>query len=78
MGKNMHKTDFASLIGGAATDLIKSKAERIAANAFLRPPRIVMKRKVTHPKLTSTDRGLWVALASHVRGWKRASDGETG
>lgn len=70
--KTCTKPTSESLIGGAATDLIKSKSELIAENAFLRQPLIVMKRKVTHPKLTSTDRGLLVALASRVRGWKSA------
>ncbi|MHB8629091.1 MAG: hypothetical protein ACYDBJ_22265 [Aggregatilineales bacterium] len=70
--KSCTKPTSESLIGGTAADLLKSKSELIAENAFLRQQLIVMKRKVTHPKLTSTDRGLLVALASRVRGWKSA------
>jgi hypothetical protein len=66
------KPTSESLIGGAAADLIKSKAELVTENAFLRQQLIVLKRKVTQPKLTATDRGLLVALASRVRGWKSA------
>jgi len=53
-------------------DLVKSKPELIAENAFLRQPLIVFKRQVAQPKLTSQDRGLLVALASRVRDWKNA------
>ena len=35
-----------SLIGGAAADLVKSKPELIAENAFLRQQLIVLKRQV--------------------------------
>ena len=70
--KTCTKPTFESLIGGMAAELLKSKSDLIAENAFLRQQLIVMKRKVTHPKLTSTDRGLLVMLASRVRGWKRA------
>jgi putative transposase len=68
--KSWTKPTSESLIGGAAADLLKNKAELVAENAFLRQQLIVMKRTVTQPKLTATDRGLLVALASRVRGWK--------
>ncbi|MHB8629545.1 MAG: hypothetical protein ACYDBJ_23875 [Aggregatilineales bacterium] len=70
--KSFTKPTAESLIGGAAADLIKSKSELVAEDAFLRQQLVVMKRKVTQPKLTATDRGLLVALASRVRGWKSA------
>ncbi len=47
-----------SLIGGTAADLLKSRAELIAENAFLRQQIILHKRQTKPPKLTPWDRGL--------------------
>lgn len=55
------------LILGTAADLLRSKPALVAENAFLRQQLILLKRQVRHPKLTSTDRGLMVVLASRVR-----------
>ncbi|HVO70726.1 MAG TPA: helix-turn-helix domain-containing protein [Aggregatilineaceae bacterium] len=61
-----------NLVGGTVADLVKSKPELIAENAFLRQQLILFKRQVKPPKLTSKDRGLLVTLASRVRDWKNA------
>jgi hypothetical protein len=61
-----------SLIGGTAADLLKSKSELVAENAFLRQQVIVLKRQVARPQLTAKDRGLLVLLASQVQEWKNA------
>jgi hypothetical protein len=66
------KPATASLIGGAAADLVKSKPELIVENAFLRQQLIVVTRQVKQPKLTPKDRGLRVLLASRVQEWKNA------
>jgi len=57
---------------GTAADLLRSKSALVAENAFLRQQVILLKRQVTHPKLTPTDRGLLVLLASRVRHWKQS------
>jgi len=61
-----------SMVGGVATDLVKSKREVILENAFLRQQVIVLKRQVARPQLTAKDRGLLVLLASRVHDWKNA------
>jgi len=61
-----------SLVGGTVADLLKSKPEVVAENAFLRQQVIVLNRQVTRPQLTAKDRGLLVLLASQVQAWKNA------
>jgi transposase InsO family protein len=61
-----------SLIGSVIADLVKSRPDLIAENAFLRHQLIVLKRQGKQPKLTSGDRGLLVLLASRTRDWKNA------
>jgi hypothetical protein len=46
-----------SLVGGTAADLLKSKPELVAENAFLRQQVIVLNRQVTRPQLTAKDIG---------------------
>jgi hypothetical protein len=53
-----------SLIGGTAADLVKSKPELIAENAFLRQQLIVVTRHAKQPQLTPKDRGLLVLPTS--------------
>ena len=60
-------------ITGVATDLLRSKKDLIAENAFLRQPVIVLKRQHTgRPPITPQDRRVLVVLASKLRGWKDA------
>ena len=60
-------------IVGVATDLIRSKPELIAENAFLRQQLIVFKRQSTgRPPITQHDRRVLVMLASKLRGWQHA------
>ena len=60
-------------ITGVATDLLRSKRDLIAENAFLRQQVIVLKRQNTErPRLTQNDRRLLVLLASKMSGWKHA------
>jgi putative transposase len=61
-----------SLLGGTAVDLVKSKAQLVVENAFLRQQVIVLKRQVARPQLTAKDRSLLVLTASRVRDWKNA------
>ncbi len=60
------------MVGGIATDLMKSKPQVILENAFLRQQVIVLKRQVARPELTTKDRCLLVLLASRVRDWRNA------
>jgi transposase InsO family protein len=62
----------SSLALGAATDLVRSKAELIAENALLRQQLIVLARATKRPRLTRSDRVLLVLLASRVRSWRQA------
>jgi transposase InsO family protein len=60
-------------ITGIASDLVRSKPELIAENAFLRQQVIVLKRQNTgRPPITPHDRRVLVMLASNLRGWKDA------
>ena len=60
-------------VSGVVTDLVRSKQELIAENAFLRQQVIVLKRQsARRPAITGRDRLLLVVLASRVRGWKDA------
>jgi transposase InsO family protein len=70
--KSWTKPGSDTLIGGTAADLLKSRAELIAENAFLRQQIILLKRQTKQPQLTPWDRGLLVLLARVVRGWKSA------
>ena len=60
-------------ITGVATDLLRSKPELIAENAFLRQQVIVLKRQSTgRPSIMQHDRRVLVILASKLRGWQDA------
>ncbi len=48
---------------GTITDLARSKPQLLAENFLLRQQLIVLNRSVKRPRLTSTDRGLFVLLA---------------
>ncbi len=61
-----------SMVGGVATDLVKSKQQVILENAFLRQQVIALKRQIARPQLTAKDRSLLVVLASRVHDWKNA------
>jgi len=60
------------LLEGALVDATRSKADLIAENALLRQQRIVVRRQVKRPRVTSTDRLLLVVLARGARAWKDA------
>src|SRR5262245_19207820 len=66
----LHPAAARSLVLGAATDLVRSKAELVVENAFLRQQLIVLARSTKRPRLTGADRGILVLLASRVRGWR--------
>jgi hypothetical protein len=66
------KPNTTSLMPGMLTDLARSKSERIAENALLRKPLIILRRQVKRPACTKTDRMLLVLLARMVRTWKQA------
>ena len=52
---------------GAAADLLRSKPELVAENAFLRQQLIVLTRSTPRPRITQADRALLVLLASRAR-----------
>jgi putative transposase len=70
--KAITKPAVYSLIEATAADLIRSKCELIAENAFLRQQLIVLERQVKQPAFTPFDRSLLVLLASRVPFWKQA------
>jgi transposase InsO family protein len=59
-------------MAGTGADLLRSRAQLLAENALLRQQLIVLRRSVTRPVLTSTDRALLVLLAGRVRAWRQA------
>ena len=59
-------------VSGAALDLCRSKQELIMENALLRQQLIVLRRQISRPQLSNTDRVLLVLLASKLRTWKSA------
>jgi hypothetical protein len=54
------------------SDLLHPRSELILENALLRQQVIVLRRNVKRPKLRSTDRRIWVLLASRLRVWRSA------
>ena len=56
-----------SLATGLATDGVRSRQELLLENAFLRQQPVVLSRTARRPKLTPSDRGLAVLLASRLR-----------
>ena len=61
-----------SLLLGTMTDLVRSKSELVAENAFLRQQLIILRRQVKRPACTKTDRLILVLLARASRTWKQA------
>ena len=59
-------------VAGALTDLVRSKPELIAENAFLRHQLVILHRSNDRPRCTPADRALLVLLASRVRAWRSA------
>jgi hypothetical protein len=49
------KSDTTSLLLVALTDQARSKSELVAENAFLRKPRIILRRRMIQPACTKTD-----------------------
>ncbi len=66
------KPSTTALLLGTLTDLSRSKSELVAENARLRKPLIILRRYITRPACTKTDRILLVLLARMVRVWKQA------
>jgi hypothetical protein len=57
---------------GTVTDLVRSKSELVAENAFLLQQLTILRRQVKRPACTKADRFLLVLLARMVRTWKQA------
>ncbi len=66
------KPAAAPLVGGALTDLRRSRPELLAENALLRQQVIILQRSVKRPRCTATDRALLVLLTSRLRTWRQA------
>ncbi len=62
----------AAPLAGAGTDLARTRRQLLAENALLRQQVLVLRRSVTRPAMTPTDRVLLVLLAGRVRAWRRA------
>jgi len=61
-----------SQVLGVAADLVRSRSELVAENAFVRQQLIVLARTTKRPRLSRTGRPLLVLLASRVRSWRQA------
>ncbi len=57
---------------GTGTDLLRTRAQLLAENAFLRQQLIVLRRGIKRPDVKRTDRALLVLLAGRVRAWRQA------
>ena len=57
---------------GAAADATRSRSDLLLENALLRHQLVVLSRSAKRPRLTATDRGLLVLLASQLRAWAGA------
>jgi len=66
------KPATGTLVGGAITDVARSKAALMAENALLRQQVIVLQRQIKRPAFVPRDRVLLVLLARLVRGWRSA------
>ncbi|MEO8288898.1 MAG: integrase core domain-containing protein [Chloroflexota bacterium] len=62
----------ASAVPGAALDVCHSKSELLVQNALLRQQLIVLRRQVSRPHLTKTDRAPLMLLAGRLRTWRNA------
>ena len=65
--KRWLRPSIASPIHGVAGDLVRSRADLIAENAFLRQQLIVLQRGGSRPKLKNSDRIKLVLIAKRVR-----------
>jgi len=61
-----------AVVAGAAADATWSRADLLRENALLRHQLVVLGRAVTRPRLTATDRGRLVLLASRLHTWANA------
>ena len=66
------RPETGPLVGGAVSDLTRTKAALVAENAFLRQQLVVLGRQVERPVLTPADRLRLVLLARLVCGWRAA------
>ncbi len=57
---------------GTGRDLLRTRAQLVAENAFLRQQLLVLRRSVKRPLVTPADRALLVLLAGRVRAWRQA------
>jgi putative transposase len=62
----------APLITGTLADLVRSKPALIAENALLRQQLIIVRRSVTRPRCSPTERMLLVLLASRLQTWRHS------
>jgi len=67
----MTKPAAPAHVAGALTDLVRSKPELIAENAFLRHQLVILHRS-DRSRCTPADRALLVLLASRVPAWRSA------
>jgi putative transposase len=70
--KRLTKPATADIVGGALSDLPRSKTDLIVENAILRQQVIVLNRTVKRPQLTNGDRLRFVFLARLTNFWHSA------
>src|SRR4051794_38676175 len=57
---------------GTGRDLLRTRAQLVAENAFLRQQLLVLRRGGTRPLVTPAERAFLVLLAGRVRAWRQA------
>jgi transposase InsO family protein len=62
----------SSVAVGIARDVVRSRTELVAENAFLRQQLIVLQRHVPHPRFRAGERVTLVLFARLARGWRSA------
>ncbi len=72
MAQGMDSASGETLVGGAVSDMTRSKRELLAENALLRQQLIVLRRQIKQVRLKGRERLLLVVLASQVHAWRQA------
>src|SRR3954452_12714750 len=66
------KPSSATVVVGAAGDIIRSREELLLENALLRQQLVILKRSVKRVQPTDLDRRVLVWLTSRLTGWREA------
>src|SRR3954452_21263865 len=72
LGTRLWARPTVAHLAGTGTDLVRTRGQLLAENAFLRQQLVVLRRSVKRPVVTAADRTLLVLLAGRVHAWRQA------